>query len=478
MYECIIVGAGPGGIVCAKELIENGIDNIICVEKSSSLGGVFRHSYDHLVLTSSAVMSMYSDFWIGDENTCTNWSKHQAVDYWERYARHFQVSDRIRFGTEVSSAELSENGEWIVSTSQGEQLKSTRLVVATGNNSIPAFPAWKDQCGSKELTILHSHMYRNSDALRDKRVLVVGGGESGTDIAWDVSKVASRCWVSLRESTGWVTPRRRGAMPADIATHRALWGLPRSYGPSLTRSLIRLEKGRDDPVSDASVTLNEKVASPLGAFGTYGTKSFALPRAMVDHGCRLVGEIQSVSGQDAITVDGQSIEALDAIIFCTGYKNRVEFLDDDLQSVEPRNLFRHLLHPDYGERLAWIGWAMQQEIESNKSRFLQQFGSNAQRIASLVDYRLFMDDLAKDLGCAPPYWRYFLFHHAIWRKIMFGALQGTQFRLRGVDGKPEIARDILSRCPRLPFSNKLLKLGLIGRVKTLFLRSGGDGGLG
>ena len=54
IYECIVVGAGPGGIVATKELLENGFDNVLCLEQSGGIGGVFAKGYDNLELTSSA----------------------------------------------------------------------------------------------------------------------------------------------------------------------------------------------------------------------------------------------------------------------------------------------------------------------------------------------------------------------------------------------------------------------------------------
>lgn len=87
IYECIVVGAGPGGIVATKELLENGFDNVLCLEQSGGIGGVFAKGYDNLELTSSATFSMFSDFLNkpGEENHF--WSKEEAVSYWKRTSR-------------------------------------------------------------------------------------------------------------------------------------------------------------------------------------------------------------------------------------------------------------------------------------------------------------------------------------------------------------------------------------------------------
>jgi dimethylaniline monooxygenase (N-oxide forming) len=499
MFDCIIIGAGPGGIVCTKELIENGISNILCLDKAPSLGGTFSNTYDSLTLTSSAVMSMFSDYWVGDNYVHSVWTKNEAVAYWQAYADHFGVTQKIQFNTTVEAIHTVDKNTWELNTNTGEKFFTKRLVMATGNNSIPQYPEWVEKIDRKRIDVIHSQDFTNTDAYRNKRVLVVGGGESGTDIALEISKVAKQCWVSLRNSTGWVTPRKRGDLPADIATHRGLWGLPRAYGIHLTKALIQIEKNRNNPVSDAAVLLNKKVNSRLGVFGSYGTKSFALPIAMTEFGCKLVNDALEINdgGRQIITHGGDALNNIDAIVFCTGYTNRNHLLPAELQSTKPRSLYKHMLHPDFGSRLAWIGWArpnfgsqfpimemqsrlfaqickgacelpkkeiMQQQIAQSKAQFEHQFEHSAQRVSSLVDYQLFMDDLAKELKCMPPSWHYFFFYHNIWRKIMFGALQGTQFRLNGLGKKTKEAQEILSKCTHLPLNHNLVKLGIKGRI--------------
>ena len=64
MLDCIVIGAGPGGLVTTKELLEQGLSEVVCLEQAESIGGVFANTYDNLVLTSSCTYSMFSDFWM------------------------------------------------------------------------------------------------------------------------------------------------------------------------------------------------------------------------------------------------------------------------------------------------------------------------------------------------------------------------------------------------------------------------------
>ena len=497
MLQAVVIGAGPGGIACTKELIENGVDDVLCLEQSRSLGGVFITGYDDLLLTSSVPFSMFSDFWVGDGKGHHFWSKEEAVAYWQAYADHFGVTPRIRFDARVSSVAQAGDGHWDVTLASGEVIATKHLALATGNNSVPRFPGWRDALTA--VGVHHSRDYKNAAAFEGKRVLVVGGGESASDVALQVSKVAARCWVSLREATGWVMPRKRGPYAADISTHRGVWNLPREFGETLSNVILQLERKRNDPVSDVLADLNSRLPNPKGIWGTYGTKTLALPEAIVHHGCGLVGDVREVrdGGRTLVTADGEELGGIDAVVFCTGYVNRVPFLPDGLQDCDPRSLYKHMFHSGTGPTLAFIGWArpgfgsqfpimemqsrlcarvftgqhrlpgpadMDRAAAADEAAFIDQFGNTAQHLRSLVDYFRYMDDLAGIIGCQPPLWRYFFTHPKLWRHIVYGPAQATQFRLRGPGKKVALAQGILHKLP-ISKLNHIVKAGLRARLR-------------
>lgn len=502
MLDCIVIGAGPGGLVCTKELIEKGLEKVVCLEQSSDVGGVFSNTYDNLVLTSSATMSMFSDFWIGDGNQHASWSKKEAVGYWKEYADHFGVLENIRFNSKVVSAipqerEGSRKAEsWKIQLESGETLLAKRIVLAIGNNAIPNYPEWKSLLTDVEC--LHSRDYRNAESFSGKNVVVVGGGESGSDVALESSRVASNCWVSLRSSTGWVTPRKRGPYSADISTHRGVWGLPRDYGTTFSEAIYQADLSKKDPVHDAAVALNKKVTARNGIWGTYGTKTFSLPKAIANHGCKVVNEIVKVEdgGRTLYAENGDILKDIDTVVFATGYKNYVPFLPEDLKETDPRSLYKHMFHPHYRESIAWIGWArpgfgsqfpimemqarwlalickgekhlpipveMERETCVDRAAYLKQFEHNAHRVRSLVDYHRYMDDLAGLIGCEPPLWAYFFLHFRIWLRLVYGATQATQFRLQGPGSKEALAKELLRKLP-VSKPTHAVKVGLKGRL--------------
>jgi dimethylaniline monooxygenase (N-oxide forming) len=333
-------------------------------------------------------------------------------------------------------------------------------------------------------------------------VLIVGGGESGSDVAYEIAKVADKSWVSLRESTGWVVPRRRGEHAADVSTHRGIWDLPREYGAKLSPFVLKLERARKDPVFDALADLNDKVLAKNGIWGIYGTKTLALPKAIAHHGCEVVGDIVEVQhgGRVLITSEGKKLEDIDAVVFSTGYHNRVDFMPPELREPDPRKLYKHIFHPEIGDCLAWVGWArpgfgsqfpvmemqsryvslifngnmklpepekMVAQAQEDEAMFTKQFEGNAQRIRSLIDYHRYMNGLSRIIGCYPPIKQSFFTNPRLWLHLMYGPTQATQFRLKGPGKKSERAKEIIYKLPISTY-NHIVKAGLKGRLQYAF----------
>lgn len=499
-FKAVVVGAGPGGLVALKELLEAGIRNVCLLEKSDRIGGLFAGSYDGLYLTSSAAFSMFSDFPIQQGTASTFWTKQQVADYWTAYATEFDLWPHIRFDTKVNTASRAPGGGWELAT-EGGPVTAEHLIVATGNNVAPVVPDWAADVTA--IPALHSSQYRNPEAFKDKTVVIVGGGESGADITLEIAAVAKRTVVSLRNGPGWIVPRKRGEIAADISTHRAFWTLPYWTGQRISNDLIEAdrERGKKSDVLAEVARLNGMVASPHGIRGVFGTKSLGLPRAIVEHGATLTDGIAEVKeeGRVLVTHSGERLDNVDMILFATGFRTDVPFLADTLPQFDPREWFKGIFVPDLGDALALVGFSrptfgsqfpvmelqsrfvaqvlsgqatlpsrahMASVASTDSARLSDQFGATGDRVRGLVDYARYMNDLARIIGCHPRLWRLALTSPRMWVKVMFGPMQGAQFRLTGPGSKPETAKAILRDMPHSPF-NHIVKAGLRARLRLL-----------
>lgn len=505
-YKAVVIGAGPGGIVALKELQEAGIGPLLCLDRGDGVGGLFRGSYDGLFLTSSAAFSMFSDFPPPDGRPSAFWTKAEVTEYWRLYAARFGLMPLIRFGVTVGAAEQRAEGGWVLDCGS-ERVSCDHLVVATGNNVFPVAPDWA--AAATGVTVMHSADYRQPEPFRGKSVVIVGGGESASDITLEIASVARRTWVSLRHGPGWVVPRLRGDLAADISTHRGFWSLPYTLGGRISAGLIKADqrRGRQPsalaPVLAEVAKLNAKVASPHGIRGTFGTKSLGLPTAMAEHGTELVDGVTGVleAGRTLVTGDGRRIEGVDAILLATGYGSRVPFLPQALRVINPRLMYKNMFHPELGASLIMIGFArptfgsqfpvmelqarfaaqviggtrvlppaarMVEMAAADSAELTAQFGPTGNRVRGLVDYPRYMDMMARLIGCRPRLWRLALTDPRLWLHVVYGPMQATQYRLHGPGAKPGEARRILLSLPVSPF-NHIVKAGLRETLRDLVL---------
>lgn len=495
-FKAVVIGAGAGGLVALKELVAAGVGPVVCLDKGEGVGGLFRGSYHGLFLTSSAAFSMFSDFPPPDGRHSAFWTKAEVTEYWQGYANRFGLMPLIRFGVTVGSTTQTADG-WTVDCGD-RVITCDHLVVATGNNVFPVSPDWVAQ--ATEVEVMHSADYRDAARFAGKSVVIVGGGESASDITLEVAKVAARTHVSLRNGPGWVVPRLRGDLAADISTHRGFWTLPFQWGRRISPKLVEADRrrGETSPVLAEVARLNAKVASPYGIRGIFGTKSLGLPTAIAEHGAKVIGEVAKVldGGRTLLTQDGERIEGVDAILLATGYGSRVPFLPEGLRRIDPRKMYKNIFLPEFEAALAFIGFArptfgsqfpvmelqarfaaqvlsgartlpppvnMAETAASDSAALTEQFGPTGDRVRGLVDYPSYMEGMARLIGCRPRLWRLALTDPRLWLHVVYGPMQATQYRLHGPGAKPAEARAILMALPVSPF-NHIVKAGLRSRL--------------
>lgn len=180
----IIVGAGPSGIAVAACLSEQGVPSVI-LERSNCIASLWQNrTYDRLKLhlpkhfCELPLMSFPNGF-------PKYPSKYQFISYMESYAAHFNV--KPRFNQTVQSAVYESGSEfWVVRTQDFEYV-SPWLVVATGENAEPVFP----KLPGLDLfrgPVAHTSNYKSGSEYKNKKVLVIGCGNSGMEVSLDLCR--------------------------------------------------------------------------------------------------------------------------------------------------------------------------------------------------------------------------------------------------------------------------------------------------
>jgi dimethylaniline monooxygenase (N-oxide forming) len=340
-----LIGAGSSGIAGAKTLHERGFD-FDCFELSDRVGGnwVFNNSnqvsssYRSLHINTSRERMEYSDYPM--PKSYPDFPRHDHIAaYFDDYVDHFGFRDHIRFETGVEHAARRADGVWEVRLSTGETELYDALIVANGHHwdprwPEPAFPGHDVFEGEQ----MHSHYYREPDALRGKKVVVLGMGNSGMDLAVDASYLADQVYLSARRGAH-VLPKYIFGKPSDQLG--ASPKIPFPVRALMFRVLIRLYQGEmesyglpkpDHKFGQAHPTISGRILDRL-AHGAIVAKP----------------NIAELTAKTVKFVDGSEVEA-DLVIYCTGYKVSFPFFDEDFISAPDNDLplFRRVFHPEVG----------------------------------------------------------------------------------------------------------------------------------
>jgi len=250
-----IVGAGPGGLSAAVALKRRGIPFRI-LDAGRRPGGIWdigradTPMYESAHFISSKTLSGFPDFPMPGDYA--DYPRHDRIQaYIEAYADHHDLGRHIEFGATVTRARpvTSPGGpepegggsdagwhvEW--TTAEGEEASAGygALVVATGitwHPNLPDIPG----AGDFEGEIRHSKSYTSPGEFRGKRVVVVGAGNSGVDIACDAARAADRAWLSVRRGYHFVPKYVFGAPPVRLPDQPGSRGRPDPLRPAEARS--------------------------------------------------------------------------------------------------------------------------------------------------------------------------------------------------------------------------------------------------
>lgn len=189
MKRYCIVGAGPAGLATLKAMLDSGYD-VDCFEKSDTVGGHWNHDYDALHLITSRQVTGFPEFPMPEDWPLFPHRRHM-LEYFHLYADAFDLRRHITFNVGVDRVEpIPTNGPigsagWNVTTSDGNTRTYDGVLVANGHLRDQRIPHIAGNFTGKQI---HSGSYRNTGDIEGERVLVVGSGNSGCDLAVDAAQ--------------------------------------------------------------------------------------------------------------------------------------------------------------------------------------------------------------------------------------------------------------------------------------------------
>lgn len=330
-----IIGAGPGGLSAAVALKSRGIPFEV-VDAGDRIGGIWdieraeTPMYEAAHFISSRTMSGFHGFPMPSDYP--DYPRHdQILRYIQAYAAHHDLAGAITLRTRVERATPRAGAiGWDVRLSTNEVRCWSALIVATGTTwerNLPSVP------GTFDGEQLHSFAFRSAEVFKGKRVLVVGGGNSGADIACEAARSADAAFISLRRGYHFV-PKYIFGKPTDVFAHsgpRLPWRLEEKlFGFLLDRvlvgDLVRYGLPRPDhPLLRSHPIMNTQILHYLG------------------HGdLQSRPDVAQLDGNRVRFADGRS-EAIDLIVWATGYRRHFPFLEESGEA-DKLDLYLELFH--------------------------------------------------------------------------------------------------------------------------------------
>lgn len=336
-----IVGAGSSGITAGKNLADFGIPYEI-IEREDEVGGNWYYGapnssvYKSTHLVSSRTMTEYTDYPMPSDYP--DYPGHeQVLAYLRDYARHFGIYENTRFNTSVESIVRTEDGLWDVALDDGKTYRYAGVLIANGHNWDPKYP---DYPGTFNGTIVHSANYKTPDVLKDKRVLVVGAGNSGCDIVVESAQNAEHTFHSTRRGY-WYAPKYAFGRPVDTVNEVQMrLGLPVWLRRALNGLILRV------------------IVGDLRQYGLQKPDhAFLQTHPIVNqHLTYYMGHGMITSKPDVVELCGDSVkfsdntvEPIDVIVYATGYNIRFPFIDKSYLNWDGRrpDLYINAFHPVY-----------------------------------------------------------------------------------------------------------------------------------
>jgi cation diffusion facilitator CzcD-associated flavoprotein CzcO len=344
-----VIGAGSTGIALCKALKDAHVP-FVCYERSDRVGGnwVFGNkngmsaAYRSLHINTSRERMQYRCFPMPADYP--DFAHHTLVArYFEQFVEHFELRPFIHFESTVKHVSPPRDGVYEVNLEDGSVELFDVIAVANGHHWSPRFPDPPFE-GAFDGITLHAHDYVDPSTphdLRQKRVVVVGMGNSAMDIASELGHpgVAERVYLAARRGA-WIVPKYLFGRPLDQPRSGLVPSfLPLAARMALARAIVTAAVGRmedyglpkpDHDPGQAHPTISSEILTRIGS-------GDVVPKP----------NIRAFEGRRVRFTDDSVVEA-DAIIYCTGYDVRFPFFDESFVRAKDNDLplFRRVFKPD------------------------------------------------------------------------------------------------------------------------------------
>ncbi len=314
----IIIGAGPTGLVHARAFKEKNIlyDQI---EATDDVGGNWYHgTYSTAHIISSKKVTEFPE-WKMPENYPDFPSRKNMYDYFVGYCKHFNLRENIEFNTKVIWVRPIENNLWEITLDNFEKRIYKGVLVCNGHHWDKRFPKYE---GNFLGEFIHSKDYKHPDQLKNKKVIVVGGGNSACDVASEAARVGAKSFLSMRNGV-WFLPKTFMGKPlTDLG---GALQMPLFLQRLMVKFILKLTQGKYSQYNLPQP--NHKI------FEKHPTLSNEVLH-YIKHG-RIIPKpaIKKLNGHQVEFSDGTT-ETADMIVCATGYHLSYPFLPQELHRVE------------------------------------------------------------------------------------------------------------------------------------------------
>ncbi|XP_073499190.1 flavin-containing monooxygenase 5-like isoform X2 [Phyllobates terribilis] len=488
-----VIGAGASGLPAIKCCLDEGLAPT-CFERSDDIGGLWRFKtdpeesrasiYKSVIINTSKEMMCYSDFPI-PEDFPNYMHNAKVLEYFHQYMNHFQLHRYIKFKTSVCSVkkrpDFATTGQWDVTT-EHEGKRETQvfdaILVCIGHHTSPnlplhSFPGIDNFKGN----YFHSRDYKSPEPFKNKRVIVVGIGNTGVDLAVELSAVTKQVFLSTRRGAWLLNRVFDSGLPLDVVLFNRFFGLLTDYVPSLVNNFL------ENKVNTRVNHHNYGLQPAHRILSQHPTISDDLPNRIISGKVLMKTNIKRFREKDVEFEDGTVEKDIDVVIFATGYKFYFSFFDESIIKVEKNQtpLYKMVFPPQLEmPTVAFIGyiqpigaimpvseiqarWAtrvfkgqnklpsmsdMKAEIMKRREDMQKRY-VESQRHTIQVDYVNYMDEVAIEIGCKPNLKTLFLSDPKLAWELFFGPCTPYQYRLSGPGKWKDAKKAILTQFDRI-----------------------------